>query len=80
MALVVTWNVTFPSVLVVVKTLVPAEADTATRGEVPEVTGALEDPLPVVARSEEESVGAGGRVRPDPVGVETPDVTPPRVY
>lgn len=47
MALVVTWNVTFPSVLVVVKTLVPAEADTATRGEVPEVTGALEDPLPV---------------------------------
>ena len=33
-----------------------------------------------VARSEEESVGAGGRVRPDTVGVETPDVTPPRVY
>ena len=32
-ALVVTWNVTLPSLLVVVKTLVPAEAETATRGE-----------------------------------------------
>ena len=33
-ALVVTWKVTLPSLFVVVKTLVPAEAETATRGEV----------------------------------------------
>jgi len=32
-ALVVTWNVTLPSLLVVVKTFVPAEAETATRGD-----------------------------------------------
>lgn len=33
-ALVVTWKVTLPSLLVVVNTLVPAEAETATRGDV----------------------------------------------
>lgn len=33
-ALVVTWKVTLPSLFVVVKTLLPAEADTATRGDV----------------------------------------------
>ena len=33
-ALVVTWKVTLPSLFVVVKTFVPAEAETATRGEV----------------------------------------------
>ena len=33
-ALVVTWKATLPSLFVVVKTFVPAEAETATRGEV----------------------------------------------
>lgn len=42
-ALVVTWNVTLPSLLVVVKTLVPAEADTATLGE----TFGFADCLPI---------------------------------
>ncbi len=44
-ALVVTWKVTFPSLLVVVKTLVPAEAETATRGEVDCIV-AVDDPRP----------------------------------
>jgi len=35
-ALVVTWKVTLPSLLVVVKTLLPAEDETATREEEPD--------------------------------------------
>lgn len=45
-ALVVTWKVTFPSILVVVKTLVPAEAETATRGDVDCIV-AVDDTRPV---------------------------------